>query len=181
MEVPGLGVELELHHSHSIMGSEPCLQSILQLLAKPDPQPTEWGHGLDSHPLDISWVHFCWAPSEMSTSPAFLTGSQVMGTQQVQGQPLRWESLKIWSLSSLSECLIQNLWEWPSHQNPSKAHKFPGQSWALSYNASSHFPMETVASHSWPFSRHRFIVTDISEDEMTDSEEAKFKKTNTLA
>ena len=34
-----------LHHSHSNMGSELHLQSAPQLMATPDPQPTEQGQG----------------------------------------------------------------------------------------------------------------------------------------
>ena len=37
MEVPGLGVELELHHRHSNARSEPHLQPIPQLTTTPDP------------------------------------------------------------------------------------------------------------------------------------------------
>ena len=37
MEVPGLGVELELHHRHSNARSEPHLQPITQLTTTPDP------------------------------------------------------------------------------------------------------------------------------------------------
>lgn len=33
-----------LHHSHSNYGSEPYLQPMPQLVATPDPQPTEWAH-----------------------------------------------------------------------------------------------------------------------------------------
>ena len=40
MEVPGLGVKLELqlesHHAHSNTGFEPHLQPVLQLMAMPD-------------------------------------------------------------------------------------------------------------------------------------------------
>ena len=39
-----------LHHSHSNVGSEPCLQPMLQLTAMPDPQPTERSQGLNPHP-----------------------------------------------------------------------------------------------------------------------------------
>ena len=34
-------------HSHSKIGSELSLQPVLQLMALPDPWPTEWGRGLD--------------------------------------------------------------------------------------------------------------------------------------
>ena len=39
-----------LHHSHSNAGSKPHLRPIPQLTATPDPQPTEWGQGLNPHP-----------------------------------------------------------------------------------------------------------------------------------
>ena len=39
-----------LHHSHSNTGSEPRLPSTPQLMATPDPQPTEQGQGLTPHP-----------------------------------------------------------------------------------------------------------------------------------
>ena len=39
------------HHSHSSVGSEPCLQPTPQLAATPDPQPTQRGQGSMS-----SWV-----------------------------------------------------------------------------------------------------------------------------
>ena len=38
-----------LHHSHNSAGSEPCLQSTPQLMATPDPYPTEQGQGLNIH------------------------------------------------------------------------------------------------------------------------------------
>ena len=55
MEVPRLGVELELqtsvlHQNHSNAGSEPCLQPTPQLTATPDRQPTEQGQGLNPQP-----------------------------------------------------------------------------------------------------------------------------------
>ena len=39
-----------LHHSHSNARSKPRLQPTPQLMATPDPQPTERGQGLNSHP-----------------------------------------------------------------------------------------------------------------------------------
>ena len=39
-----------LHHSHSNMGSEPCLQPTPQLLVMPDPPPTERDQGSNPHP-----------------------------------------------------------------------------------------------------------------------------------
>ena len=39
-----------LGHSHSNTGSEPNLQPIPQLTAKPDPQPSEQGQGLNPQP-----------------------------------------------------------------------------------------------------------------------------------
>ena len=49
MEVPRLGVELErqllAYAMHSKVGSEPHLQPTPQLMATPDPSPTEQGHG----------------------------------------------------------------------------------------------------------------------------------------
>ena len=55
MEVPRLGVELELEpqgllHSHSDTGSEPRLRPIPQLTAMLDPQPTEQGWGPNPQP-----------------------------------------------------------------------------------------------------------------------------------
>ena len=38
-----------LYHSHSNTGSEPHLQPTTQLLATPDPKPTEQGQGLNLH------------------------------------------------------------------------------------------------------------------------------------
>ena len=43
-------VAASLHHSHSSTGSEPHLRPIPQLMAMPDPEPTEQGQGLNSHP-----------------------------------------------------------------------------------------------------------------------------------
>ena len=40
-----------LQHSHSNTGSKPPLQSVSQLTAMPDPQPTEHGQGSNPHPL----------------------------------------------------------------------------------------------------------------------------------
>ena len=39
-----------LPHSHSNAGFKPRLQIMLQLVAKPDHEPTEWGRGLNPHP-----------------------------------------------------------------------------------------------------------------------------------
>ena len=39
-----------LHHSHSNAGSEPCLRPTPQLMAMPDPQPTEQDRGSNPHP-----------------------------------------------------------------------------------------------------------------------------------
>ena len=41
---------VSLHHSHSNLGSEPHLQTTLQLMAVPDSQPTEQGQGSNPHP-----------------------------------------------------------------------------------------------------------------------------------
>ena len=38
-------VAASLHHSHSNVRSEPCLQSTQQLTATPDPEPTEQSQG----------------------------------------------------------------------------------------------------------------------------------------
>ena len=46
-----------LHHSHSNMGSEPCLRPTPQLAAMPDSWPTERGQGLNPHP------HVYWSSS----------------------------------------------------------------------------------------------------------------------
>ena len=43
-------VALGLHHSHSNLGSEPCLQPTPQHMAVPDPQPTEQGQGSNLQP-----------------------------------------------------------------------------------------------------------------------------------
>ena len=42
------------HHSHSNAGSEPCLPPTPQLMAAPDPQPTERGQGSNLHPHGCS-------------------------------------------------------------------------------------------------------------------------------
>ena len=39
-----------LSHSHSNAGSEPRLRRAPQLMATPDPYPTEWGRGSKPHP-----------------------------------------------------------------------------------------------------------------------------------
>ena len=39
-----------LCHSYSNAGSKLCLQPTPQLMATPDPQPTEWGQGSNLHP-----------------------------------------------------------------------------------------------------------------------------------
>ena len=39
-----------LYHSHSKAGSELCLWPTPQLMAIPDPQPSEWGQGSNPHP-----------------------------------------------------------------------------------------------------------------------------------
>ena len=39
-----------LHHSHSNAESESHLRSTPQLTVTPDPQPTEWGQGLNPSP-----------------------------------------------------------------------------------------------------------------------------------
>ena len=39
-----------LNHSHSNLGSQPCLRSTPQLTAMPDPYPTEQGQGLNPNP-----------------------------------------------------------------------------------------------------------------------------------
>ena len=40
----------DLHHSHSLSGSEPRLRPIPQLMAMPGPRPTERGQGSNLHP-----------------------------------------------------------------------------------------------------------------------------------
>ena len=55
MEGPRLGVQsgviaTGLHHSHSNLGVELHLRPTPQLMAMPDPQPTEQGHGSNLHP-----------------------------------------------------------------------------------------------------------------------------------
>ena len=49
-------------HSHSNSGSEPCLQSILWLMATPDPQPTEQGQ---------DWTHILLDPSRIRSSSLY--------------------------------------------------------------------------------------------------------------
>jgi len=39
-----------LHHSHSNARSEPMSVTTPQLMAMPDPKPTEQGQGLNTHP-----------------------------------------------------------------------------------------------------------------------------------
>ena len=41
-----------LHHIHSNAGSELCLRPTSQLVAMPDPEPTEQGQGLNMQPHD---------------------------------------------------------------------------------------------------------------------------------
>ena len=43
-------VATSLHHSHSSIGSEPCLRPTPQLTAMLDPLPTEQGQGLNPRP-----------------------------------------------------------------------------------------------------------------------------------
>ena len=43
-------VATDIHQSHNIVGSEPCLQPTPQLMATQDPWPTERGQGLNLHP-----------------------------------------------------------------------------------------------------------------------------------
>ena len=52
MEVPRLGVELELQllQGHTNARSEPHLRPMPQLVAMPDPQPTERSQGSNLHP-----------------------------------------------------------------------------------------------------------------------------------
>ena len=55
MEVPRLGSRMwavapSLRHSHSNGRSEPCLRPTPQLMAMPDPWPTEQGQGSNLHP-----------------------------------------------------------------------------------------------------------------------------------
>ena len=59
MEVPRLGVEYGavaagLHHSHNTTRSESHVRPTPQLMATPDPQPTERGQGLNPQPQG-SW------------------------------------------------------------------------------------------------------------------------------
>ena len=42
--------DYSLRHSHSNAGFEPCPQTAPQLMAMPDPQPTEQGQGLNLQP-----------------------------------------------------------------------------------------------------------------------------------
>ena len=54
MEVPSRGAKLELqlpalHNSHSNAGSQPHLPPAPQLMATPDPEPTEKGQGSNPH------------------------------------------------------------------------------------------------------------------------------------
>ena len=46
-------VAINLHHSHSNVGSEPCLHPILQLTAMLDPSPIEQGQGIEP---TTSWL-----------------------------------------------------------------------------------------------------------------------------
>ena len=39
-----------LCHNHSNLGSELCLQPTPQFMVTPEPQPTDWGQGLNMHP-----------------------------------------------------------------------------------------------------------------------------------
>ena len=48
----GGAVATGLRHSHSNTGSEPRLQPTPQLMATPDPQPTEQGQGSNLQPHD---------------------------------------------------------------------------------------------------------------------------------
>ena len=43
-------IDTGLHHSHSNAWSQPRPQPTLQLMATPDPWPTEWGQGSSLHP-----------------------------------------------------------------------------------------------------------------------------------
>ena len=43
------GCMADLCHSHSNARIKPCLQPTPQLMAMPDPQPTEWGQGSNPH------------------------------------------------------------------------------------------------------------------------------------
>ena len=47
-----------LHHSHSHVGSEPCLQPIPQLTAMLAPQPPEQSQGSNHILMDTSGIHF---------------------------------------------------------------------------------------------------------------------------
>ena len=47
-----------LHNSHSNTGSKPQMQPIPQLIAMPDPLPTELGQGLNCILMNTSWIHF---------------------------------------------------------------------------------------------------------------------------
>ena len=46
-------IAASLHHSHSNAGSGPCLWPTPQLMATPDPRPTEQGHRLNYILMDI--------------------------------------------------------------------------------------------------------------------------------
>ena len=43
-------IAASLHHSHSNMGSEPCMQPTPQFTATTDPTPTVGGQGSNLHP-----------------------------------------------------------------------------------------------------------------------------------
>ena len=51
-------VVVGLHHSHSNVGSKPCLRLTPQLTAMPDPQPTERGQGSNPNLMVPSRIHF---------------------------------------------------------------------------------------------------------------------------
>ena len=49
-QIGALAAAAGLHHSASSAGTESCLQTTPQLMAMPDPQPTEQGQELNLHP-----------------------------------------------------------------------------------------------------------------------------------
>ena len=89
VEVPRLGLESELQlPAYSNLGSELCLQLTPQLMAMPDPQPTERGQGLNPHPH--SWIRFCCTttvtPRVLPFSTALTHSFQPRGGKQETAQ-----------------------------------------------------------------------------------------------
>ena len=57
-------IAASLHHSQSNVGSKLHLRPTLQLMATPDPEPTEQGQGSNRILMDTSWVRYCQAVRE---------------------------------------------------------------------------------------------------------------------